>query len=101
MTEKEIKRMASTKNRQRRLNTWIVGVSEDSNQSNGTGEILKTIFEKTFLKLKNNNWKLHFARAQCIHENTEPKCSTSRHIPARSGTLKKPFCIQQRRVCDF
>lgn len=40
-------------NRPRRLNTYIIGISEDENQRGRTEEILKTIFQENTPEIKN------------------------------------------------
>ena len=44
MEEKEIKRVTSIEDRQKRMNSQIIGIPEDENQSKGTEEILRTTF---------------------------------------------------------
>lgn len=51
----------------------MIGISEDENQRGRTEEILKTIFQENTPEIKKCNWKRDFRRAQCIHENIDPK----------------------------
>lgn len=41
--EYEERKHQSIESRQKRLNTWMIGISEDENPSKGTEEILKTL----------------------------------------------------------
>ena len=44
MEENEIKRVTSIEDRQKRMNSQIIVIAEDENQSKGTEEILRTTF---------------------------------------------------------
>lgn len=69
---------ASTEDRQRWPNTWIVGVREE-NQSQGRRKILKNCnLRRLFWNLKNLKW--HIKIEHCEPENINPEYPKPRHI---------------------